>query len=210
MWLVERDIQGPNGQTIQALVPVVYLNDIGDGELLASGAVIAGDNVRIMASEAVNNLGGTIAGRQVFSVESAGDITNAQGTFTGGTVLLRAGGNLALQAGNNIDLQNVAVSTTRDGSFARSSTQQNVGQFQSGGSLSLVAVDDITAAGTQFESDGSTHIQAGNHLALTAVQEEASQFQGDSRNLTQSQSNTAKTASVQSQGTIFYKWVTAP
>ena len=255
VWLVERDIQGPNGQTIQALVPVVYLNDIGDGELLASGAVIAGDNVRITASEAVNNLGGTIAGRQVLSVESAGDITNAQGTLTGGNVLLKAGGNvnnlantttqtfgnatidtlegvgtiaatgnlqiiagnnitdqagnisaggnLALQAGNKIDLQNVSVSTTRDGSFARSSsTQQNVTQLQSGGNLSLVAGNDITAAGTQFESDGSTRLQAGNNLALTAVQEEASQFQGDSGNFTQSQSSTAKTASVQSQGAI--------
>jgi|TARA_B110000285_G_C14748280_1_gene434001 hypothetical protein len=49
------------------------------------------------------------------------------------------------------------------------------------------------AAGRQFKSDSSTCFQAGNDLALTAVQEEASQFKGNSRNFTQSQSNTAKT-----------------
>ncbi|MFT7387758.1 MAG: filamentous hemagglutinin [Candidatus Endobugula sp.] len=127
VWLVEKTIMLADGQTIQALVPQVYVR-VQDGDLSASGGLIAADNsLELNISNDLNNFG-TIAGRQIADI-SADNINNLGGRLRGDDVTLTAardiniiggrvdaGSRLAAFAGNDIFVE----STTRSQAVASS------------------------------------------------------------------------------------------
>ncbi|GBG14019.1 ABC transporter substrate-binding protein [Novimethylophilus kurashikiensis] len=119
VWLVEKDVTLPDGSQTKVLVPQVYVR-LKDGDLLPSGALLAGDDVDFKVSGDLTN-GGTIAGRNVVSM-TADNIKNLSGRINGNTVSLSArqdlsniggtiegGDSLSLEAGRDL----IVSSTTR-------------------------------------------------------------------------------------------------
>ncbi|WP_247312405.1 filamentous hemagglutinin N-terminal domain-containing protein, partial [Ralstonia pseudosolanacearum] len=162
VWLVEKDVTLPNGQTTKALVPQVYVH-VKPGDLDGSGALISGQSVNLNVSGDMVNQG-SIAGRDVVSI-TAENVKNLGGRITGGDVAVRArtdldnlGGiidaNNSLSATAGRDL-NVAT-TTRSNSNAQGSLT-NVSRIAglyvtapSGGTLVASAGRDLTLSGAQI------------------------------------------------------------
>ncbi|WP_372380320.1 hemagglutinin repeat-containing protein [Xanthomonas sp. NCPPB 1062] len=159
VWMVEQEYQG---QTV--LVPVVYLAS-NSLQLRGNGALIAGGNVELNATNALSNQG-VIAGADV-SV-TAGNLLN-QGRISGtGTVSLQArndllnqgqiqGRDVALAAGNNLVSE---ASRAINGAGILSG-------ISAGNALQLFAGNDMTLTGTRVQAGGSAALIAGNNLSLT-------------------------------------------
>ncbi|MHA6892448.1 hemagglutinin repeat-containing protein, partial [Ralstonia pseudosolanacearum] len=127
VWLVEKDVTLPNGQTTKALVPQVYVH-VKPGDLDGSGALISGQSVNLNVSGDMVNQG-SIAGRDVVSI-TAENVKNLGGRITGGDVAVRARTDLdnlggIIDANNSLSAMagrdlNVAT-TTRSNSNAQGS-----------------------------------------------------------------------------------------
>ncbi|WP_248279501.1 hemagglutinin repeat-containing protein [Xanthomonas campestris] len=139
VWMVEQDYQGQ-----KVLVPVVYLAS-NSLQLRGNGALIAGGNVELNATNALSNQG-VIAGTDV-SV-TAGNLLN-QGQIEGRDVGLAAGNNLVSEAAKAINgagiLSGISASNT----------------------LQLFAGNDLTLTGTRVQAGASAALTAGNNLSLT-------------------------------------------
>ncbi|NDC10074.1 MAG: filamentous hemagglutinin N-terminal domain-containing protein, partial [Oxalobacteraceae bacterium] len=196
VWLVEKDITLPNGQTTRALVPQVYVQ-VRNGDLTPDGALLGGDQVKLSLTGDLTN-DGTIAGRQLTNL-SAANINNLGGSITGGSVKLNAaqdinnlGGQiqaedaLVLTAGNDITI----ASTTRSDSnaqgghtnidrAARLYVRRDDGQMAvaAGNNLTLKGASvqqgtpagSETAAATQSPTTGRVVLAAGNDVRLDTV-----------------------------------------
>ncbi|MBB3827335.1 filamentous hemagglutinin [Xanthomonas arboricola] len=159
VWMVEQDYQGQ-----KVLVPVVYLAS-NSLQLRGNGALIAGGNVELNASNSMSNQG-VIAGADV-SV-TAGNLLN-QGRISGtGSVALEArndllnqgqiqGRDVALLAGNN--LVSEAAKAINGVGILSGITASNT--------LQLMAGNDMTLTGTRVQAGGSAALIAGNNLSLT-------------------------------------------
>ncbi|CAD1791296.1 filamentous hemagglutinin [Xanthomonas euroxanthea] len=159
VWMVEQDYQGQ-----KVLVPVVYLAS-NSLQLRGNGALIAGGNVELNATNAMSNQG-VIAGADV-SI-TAGDLLN-QGRISGtGSVALEArndllnqgqiqGRDVALVAGNN--LVSEATKAINGVGILSGISASNT--------LQLFAGNDMTLTGTRVQADGSAALIAGNNLSLT-------------------------------------------
>lgn len=194
VWLVEKDVTLPDGRTTKALVPQLYAR-VQDGDLQASGALIAGNDVQLQLTGDLGS-SGTIAGRQVLAL-NAENIKNLGGRLLGNDVAVQArtdldnlGGTIAagrsLTAAAGRDL-NVA-STTRtqtNGQGSRTHIDRVAGLYVtgSGGTLLASAGRDVNLLGAALRNDGppvdgqaagGTAIVAGNDLNLGTVQEAGS------------------------------------
>ncbi|MEA9565127.1 hemagglutinin repeat-containing protein [Xanthomonas sp. WHRI 8932A] len=159
VWMVEQDYQGQ-----KVLVPVVYLAS-NSLQLRGNGALIAGGNVELNATNAMSNQGviagadvsitagnllnqGRISGTGAVSLEARNDLFN-QGQIQGRDVALVAGNNLISEATKAINgvgiLSGITASNT----------------------LQLFAGNDMTLTGTRVQADGSAALIAGNNLSLT-------------------------------------------
>ncbi|WP_260300894.1 hemagglutinin repeat-containing protein [Xanthomonas arboricola] len=159
VWMVEQDYQGQ-----KVLVPVVYLAS-NSLQLRGNGALIAGGNVELNATNAMSNQG-VIAGADV-SI-TAGNLLN-QGRISGtGSVALEArndllnqgqiqGRDVALVAGNN--LVSEAAKAINGVGILSGITASNT--------LQMMAGNDMTLTGTRVQADGSAALIAGNNLSLT-------------------------------------------
>ncbi|MCC4604438.1 hemagglutinin repeat-containing protein [Xanthomonas campestris] len=159
VWMVEQDYQGQ-----KVLVPVVYLAS-NSLQLRGNGALIAGGNVELNATNAMSNQG-VIAGADV-SV-TAGNLLN-QGRISGtGTVALEArndllnqgqiqGRDVGLAAGNNL-VSEAAKAVNGVGILSGISASNT---------LQLMAGNDMTLTGTRVQAGGSAALSAGNNLSLT-------------------------------------------
>ncbi|MCC8671645.1 hemagglutinin repeat-containing protein [Xanthomonas arboricola] len=159
VWMVEQDYQGQ-----KVLVPVVYLAS-NSLQLRGNGALIAGGNVELNATNAMSNQGviagadvsitagnllnqGRISGTGSVALEARNDLLN-QGQIQGRDVALVAGNNLVSEASKAINgvgiLSGISASNT----------------------LQLFAGNDMTLSGTRVQADGSAALIAGNNLSLT-------------------------------------------
>ncbi|WP_017166328.1 hemagglutinin repeat-containing protein [Xanthomonas phaseoli] len=165
VWMVEQDYQGQ-----KVLVPVVYLAS-NSLQLRGNGALIAGGNVELNASNSMSNQG-VIAGADV-SV-TAGNLLN-QGRISGtGTVALQArndllnqgqiqGRDVALVAGNNL-VSEAAKAINGAGILSGISASNT---------LQLFAGNDMTlTAATAATKDGGITLAAGNDVNLLAESEQ--------------------------------------
>ncbi|MBS1229228.1 MAG: putative hemagglutinin-related protein, partial [Proteobacteria bacterium] len=97
VWLVEREVTLADGTTSKVLVPQVYAR-VRDGDLAPSGALIAGNDVRLeTAGDLVTS--GTIAGRQVVAL-SAENIADLRGRIAGRDVAVQAAHDLTVLGGS--------------------------------------------------------------------------------------------------------------
>ncbi|UXA65728.1 hemagglutinin repeat-containing protein [Xanthomonas prunicola] len=159
VWMVEQDYQGQ-----KVLVPVVYLAS-NSLQLRGNGALIAGGNVELNATNSMSNQG-VIAGADV-SI-TAGNLLN-QGRISGtGSVALEArndllnqgqiqGRDVAVVAGNNL-LSEAAKAINGVGILSGISASNT---------LQLFAGNDMTLTGTRVQAGGSAALIAGNNLSLT-------------------------------------------
>jgi len=195
VWLVEQDVTLADGSVARALVPQVYLR-VMPGDLDHNGALLAGADVDIkLRGDLVSN--GSIAGRQLVSID-AGNIRNiGGGQISGQQVGLKASGNidiigstvtatdvLALKAGGDITV----ASTTRDwqdngdlltqrtttldrvaGLYVTNTDGAGVLSVNAGGNVELRAARLANAG-----ADGLTAIVAGGDINLTSVVEQRS------------------------------------
>lgn len=184
VWLVEREVMLPSGQTTKALVPQVYAR-VKPGDIDGSGALLSGETLALNLSGDVVNQG-TIAGRSVVAL-TAENIKNLGGRLTGEDVSVRANQDL-MNLGGTIDAANSLFATAgRDlTSVSSTSAQANVqgtmtnvsrvaGLFvtnPSGATLVAAAGRDVTFAGAQIvngSEGGQTIIAAGRDLNLSTV-----------------------------------------
>lgn len=223
VWLVEKEITLANGQTTRALVPQVYAR-VQDGDLSASGALMAGSNINLnltgdatnsgtiagrnvvaLTAENVKNLGGRIAGNDV-GVMAANDLNNIGGRIEGIN-------SLAAIAGRDLNV----ISTTSSQSSAQGS-RTNVNRVAglyvtgAGGTLLASAGNDVnlmaagilnTAPTAAGQPAGSITILAGNDLNLGTVSEvQRHDLVWDSRNYRKESSRTDVGTSIQTTGDI--------
>lgn len=218
VWLVEKDVTLPNGQTTKALVPQVYVH-VKPGDLDGSGALISGQSVALnLSGDMVNQ--GSIAGRDVVSI-TAESVKNLGGRITGGDVAVRArtdldnlggiiDGNNSLTAAAGRDL-NVTTST-RGNSNAQGSVT-NVSRIAglyvtapSGGVLVASAGRDLNLTGAQIgnaSTGGQTIVAAARDLNLNTVQTSNSQsIEWDNNNRRKDSTRQEIGSSIQSSGDL--------
>ena len=181
VWLVEQTVTLPDGSTQRVLVPQVYVR-VRPGDIDGSGALLAGNQVRIDGKD--NNLvnTGTIAGRQLVSI-NANTIDNLGGRISGGQVGLKAqvdinniGGTieardkLILEAGRDINVR----TTTASGGMGNTNVDRVAGLYVTnpGGMLVASAGHDANLTGAVVSNQGAgglTSIRAGNDINLGTV-----------------------------------------
>lgn len=180
VWLVEQTVTLPDGSTQQVLVPQVYVR-VRPGDIDGSGALLAGNQVKIDGKDhnLVNT--GTIAGRQLVSI-NANTIDNLGGRISGGQVDLKAqldinnlggtidaGDKLTLDAGRDINVR----TTTGVGALGNTGVDRIAGLYVTnpGGALFASAGHDINLVGATVSNQGggTTSFKAKNDINLGTV-----------------------------------------
>jgi filamentous hemagglutinin len=221
VWLVEREVTLPDGRTVRAFVPQVYVR-VQPGDVSGSGALIAGRSIELQLDDQLINRG-TIAGRQLVSID-AQNIQNLGGTIAAKVVSLKAeqdivnrGGviqaseALAAAAKRDILVESTTFSTqSADGRFQRSGIERIAGLYVTGadgqpGVLVAHAGRDIELRAAQLSnsSTGVTQLTAGRDVRLATVtqsQSEKLQFSSVDR-LSQSASQEVG-SQIQTQGDL--------
>jgi filamentous hemagglutinin len=218
VWLVEKDVTLPNGKVTRALVPELYVRSVQDGDLSASGALIAGNNVQLALSGDLTN-SGTIAGRKGVDI-TAENIQNLGGHIDGSDVSLQARTDLNNISGQIEAANSLSVTAGRDLNIASTtSTQTNAqgsitnidrvaGLYVTGdkGTLVASAGRDINLLAAQINNSGeggNTTLYAGNNLNLGTVAESSSHhivWDGNNQRSDSSSSDIGTT--IQTQGDI--------
>ncbi|ROM86006.1 adhesin [Pseudomonas brassicacearum] len=217
VWLVQKQVTLPNGDTRNVLVPQVYVR-VQEGDLNGSGALIAGQRLNLnIAGDLVNS--GSLAGRSVMAI-TAQNIQNLGGRIQADNAsvtardnlnnlggLIGAVDNLSVKAGQDINV----ISSSRDSSSAqgtRTQLSRVAGLFVSGaqGTMNVSAGKDLNLTGAQVVNagqGGSTSLEAGNNLNLGTVGEAHQQaLTWNSSNWRNDASQTEVGSLIQGQGDV--------
>ncbi len=193
--LVETTVQTPSGpQTV--LAPRVYLTKAAAGDLTSGGAIIAGRDLQLRASDSLTNagvirasasgmlVGGTIvnSGRLDLGsrgiVSAAGDLIDRGGAITGGDLTLAAGRDLTL----------APVATTRtvatryyagrsDQQVSLTTTTTNRGSdIAATGNLDLLAGRTLSVTGASAAAGGNLVASAGQTIAIGSATDSGTAF----------------------------------
>ena len=193
VWLVLSQVTLPDGRTVQALVPQLYVvvrpGDLSDiGTLLAGQSVdfrlagdltnqgtIAGRRSVVMNAENIRNLGGRVSGQEV-ALMAESDLDNVGGE-------IRAGSALTVQSGRDLRVEST-VRTQRAQAGLSSGERTHIDRMAGlyvtdpAGRLLVSAQRDLVIKGAQVMTDppqsgkaaGQTVILAGRDLRLESVQ----------------------------------------
>ncbi|MCU1064504.1 hemagglutinin repeat-containing protein [Stenotrophomonas maltophilia] len=224
VWLVEKDVTLTDGSVVRALVPQVYLR-VMPGDLGNDGALLAGAEVDVkLRGDLVNS--GTIAGRQLVSID-AGNIRNlAGGQISGAQVGLsarqdidiigstvKATDALALKAGGNITVASTTTEWKDQGdrlSQQKTTLDRVAGLYVTNpggeGVLSVVAGGDIGLKAAEIRNagkNGITQLAAGGNIDLGAqTLGQSSALNHDSRNHTSNSQTTHAVSSIEGAGDV--------
>ena len=176
VWMVESSVLLPDGNIVKALVPEVYLAHGKNGtltgsalisaenidiratnDILSRGTVIAGDTMRLSASD-INNEGGTIKGSTLME-EALRDIRN--------TGTMEAENKLSLKAGQDIDLASTLhKERNKQGYTETIASSGKAAVTGNQGTLSIEAGRDITAEAAEISSAGDIAMKAGRDITM--------------------------------------------
>ncbi|HHB9415347.1 hemagglutinin repeat-containing protein [Stenotrophomonas maltophilia] len=224
VWLVEKDVTLADGSVVRALVPQVYLR-VMPGDLGNDGALLAGAEVDVkLRGDLVNS--GTVAGRQLVSID-AGNIRNLSGgQISGGQVGLsarqdidiigstvKATDALALKAGGNITVASTTTEWKDQGdrlSQQKTTLDRVAGLYVTNpggeGVLSVVAGGDIGLKAAEIRNAGThgiTQLAAGGNLDLGAqTLGQSRALNHDSRNHTSNSQTTHAVTSIEGAGDV--------
>ena len=176
VWMVESSVLLPDGKIVKALVPEVYLAHGKNGtltgsalisaenidiratnDILSRGTVIAGDTMRLSASD-INNEGGTIKGSTILE-EALRDIRN--------TGTMEAENKLSLKAGQDIDLASTLHKERNQQGYTQTIASSGKAAVTGNqGTLSIEAGRDITAEAAEISSAGNIAMKAGRDITM--------------------------------------------
>ncbi len=176
VWMVESSVLLPDGNIVKALVPEVYLAHGKNGtftgsalisaenidiratnDILSRGTVIAGDTMRLSASD-INNEGGTIKGSTLME-EALRDIRN--------TGTMEAENKLSLKAGQDIDLASTLHKERNKQGYTQTIASSGKAAVTGNqGTLSIEAGRDITAEAAEISSAGNIAMKAGRDITM--------------------------------------------
>ncbi len=193
--LVETTVQTPSGpQTV--LAPRVYLTKAAAGDLTSGGAIIAGRDIQLRASDSLTNAGvirasasGTLVGGTIVNsgrldlgnrgiVSATGDLIDRGGAITGGDLTLAAGRDLTL----------APVATTRtvatryyagrsDQQVSLTTTTTNRGSdIAATGNLDLLAGRTLSVTGASAAAGGNLVASAGQTIAIGSATDSGTSF----------------------------------
>ncbi len=193
--LVETTVQTPSGpQTV--LAPRVYLTKAAAGDLTSGGAIIAGRDIQLRASDSLTNAGvirasasGALVGGTIVNsgrldlgsrgiVSAAGDLIDRGGAITGGDLTLAAGRDLTLSP----------VATTRtvatryyagrsDQQVSLTTTTTNRGSdIAATGNLDLLAGRTLSVTGASAATGGNLVASAGQNIAIGSATDSGTAF----------------------------------
>ena len=188
VWMVKREVTLKDGSKKEVLAPQVYVvgrnadidsrgavisaNDVIvniQGDIQNSG-VISGRNLTHLAANNIENLGGKLQGRELY-LKAKETLNNLGGE-------LNAEDRLVAQA-KNINIESRTSETEDTGNFYRKSLVQqasiNVGRKDAAdkgqkGTALLMATENITVKGANFNIKGDAALQAGDKLNLDTIE----------------------------------------
>lgn len=214
VWLVEKEVTLPDGSKSKVLAPQVYVR-LREGDLLPSGALLAGQNIHLATRGDVVN-SGTIAGRELVAL-NAGNIKNLGGRISGADLGIAAGLDLN-NTGGTIQGQNSLTAVAGRDINVGSATSSQTGSQGERTNISRLAglyvtnPDGLLVAGAgrnvnlnaaRVSSGGTAQITAGNNLNLGVVSEDYSnRVQWNRNNWRADSSRTDRGSSIQAQGAV--------
>lgn len=183
----------------QVLVPVLYLAQ-ANNRLAPNGALIAGNDVNLIAGKDLNNVG-TLRATENLLASAGNNLVNSGLIDAGNRLDLLTGNNLSNKAGGIIagrdisltasggDVLNERTVTSHNSSNGyrteRTDFVDNAARIEAANSLSLQAGRDVNSIGSLIKSGADTTIKAGRDVNLVASEQRKSQiagtlFRGDS------------------------------
>ena len=176
VWMVESSVLLPDGNIVKALVPEVYLAHGKNGtftgsalisaenidiratnDILSRGTVIAGDTMRLSASD-INNEGGTIKASTLME-EALRDIRN--------TGTMEAENKLSLKAGQDIDLASTLHKERNKQGYTQTIASSGKAAVTGNqGTLSIEAGRDIRMQAAAASSAGNIAMKAGRDITM--------------------------------------------
>ena len=176
VWMVESSVLLPDGNIVKALVPEVYLAHGKNGtltgsalisaenidiratnDILSRGTVIAGDTMRLSASD-INNEGGTIKASTILE-EALRDIRN--------TGTMEAENKLSLKAGQDIDLASTLHKERNKQGYTQTIASSGKAAVTGNqGTLSMEAGRDIRMQAAAASSAGNIAMKAGRDITM--------------------------------------------
>ncbi|NJP03621.1 hypothetical protein HBH25_22635, partial [Pseudomonas sp. hsmgli-8] len=179
-----------NGETV--LVPVVYLAQ-ASGRLGPTGALIAGNDVTLIAGQNLENMG-TLKAANNLSATAGNDLVNSGLIQAGNRLDLLAGNTIVNKAGGiiagrdvsvtavNGDVLNERTVTTHQSGAAGKTEQRdfidNAARIEAANDLTLQAGRDITSIGSVLQSGRDLSLTAGRDINLLSAQQMNSNTQG--------------------------------
>ena len=176
VWMVESSVLLPDGNIVKALVPEVYLAHGKNGTLTGS-ALISAENIDIRATNDILSRGTVIAGDTMRL--SASDINNEGGTIKGSTILegalqdirntgtMEAEKKLILTAGQDIDLASTLHKERNKQGYTQTIASSGKAAVTGNqGTLSIEAGRDITAEAAEISSAGNIAMKAGRDITM--------------------------------------------
>ncbi|MBL8506430.1 MAG: S-layer family protein [Methylobacillus glycogenes] len=221
VWLVQEDIVMPDGSTVKALVPRLYV--MPQAQDLEPGlGMLAGNTVNIRTSADISN-SGTIAGRQLVNLSAdnirnlGGNIQAKQVSMNALTDIINQGGSvkakdaMRLHAGRDITLESTTNSSQHQqgaSSFSRTNLNRVASLYVDGAnaSLDISAGRNLTLNASQIINTGEhgkTSLSAGNDITLgTVTIAERNNGVINAKNYNKDASSRELGSSVQAQGDI--------
>ncbi|UWF47183.1 hemagglutinin repeat-containing protein [Pseudomonas sp. N3-W] len=171
-----------NGESV--LVPVLYLAN-ANNRLAPTGALIAGNDVSLIAGKDLTNAG-TLRATNNLSATAGNDLVNSGLIEAGNRLDLLAGNNIVNKAGGIIagrdvsmtaqrgDVINERTITTHDSSNGVASERRDftdsAARIEAAKALSVSAGRDINITGGQVESGTDMQLNAGRDVNIAAAQ----------------------------------------
>ncbi|WP_350023461.1 hemagglutinin repeat-containing protein [Pseudomonas protegens] len=187
VWLESHEVNGE-----QVLVPVLYLAQ-AKNRLAPNGALIAGNDVNLIAGQDLNNVG-TLRATHNLSAQAGQNLVNSGLVEAGNRLDLLAGNDLVNKAGGIIAGRDVSLAATRgdvinertltshqssNGSYAQQRDfVDNAARVEAANNLLITAGRDINNTGGELKSGADTSLKAGRDVNLSAVEQVVSNDRG--------------------------------
>ena len=181
VWLEEHEVNGE-----KVLVPVLYLAQ-ANNRLAPTGALIAGNDLNLIAGENLVNAG-TLRATNNLSAKAANDMTNSGLIEAGNRLDLLAGNNIVNKAGGiikgrdvtltaiNGDVINERSVTGWDDKGAGYSQHRDyvdsAARVEAANDLSIKAGQNVTSAGSGLQSGRDMTIVAGRDVSFVSAEEQ--------------------------------------
>ena len=177
VWLEQHEVNGE-----KVLVPVLYMAQ-ADNRLAPNGALIAGNDLNLIAGENLENAG-TLRATNNLSAKAGNDLINSGLIEAGNRLDLLAGNNIVNKSGGIIAGRDVtltaikgdvindrAVTRTGNGTAERRDYLDSASRIEAANDLTMNAGRDIANTGGVLKSGRDTTLVAGRDVRIEAVEQ---------------------------------------